>query len=454
MAGDVIRDLAERRPELSLQQAVLPAQHEVLERIEHRIAHREGIGVPRVHERQLLLEHQRAGGHRRKNRIAFLRHPSEHRDVDLLQSVYSLKIPKLELGHAAAGFLLHHHVRNPVVLEQREQVVAHPRLVVVHVAGGKDRRLARGMFAVLHRERRAGCKMRSELPARVGRQFAVLMYSESRLKNGSYKAVLVGCIDGLRHHRDRGELAERVGGGQQPVAQPDAFAELDRFRAQHQVGEVDVPGVRRHVRALRHVAHVAQVALLDDLPVVLLCNAVDLHGRGGVHQVEQGREGGAQVHAPPAAVADVEDAPELLLDLRLVVELGVLPVEPMPGRSLERTLAHQSLSESRAFWKRLAWLRSALASVSNQSAISPKPSSRACFAMPGYMSVYSWVSPATAAFRLSRVRPIGRLVAGSPTASRYSRCPCACPVSPSAVERNSAETSFWPSTSALAAKYR
>src|SRR2546427_2247765 len=60
--------------------------------------------------------------------------------------------------------------------------------------------------------------------------------------------------------------------------------------------------------------------------------------------------------------------------------------------------------------------------------------------MPGYMSVYSWVSPATAAFRLSRVRPIGRLVAGSPTASRYSRCPCACPVSPSAVERDRKST--------------
>ena len=34
--------------------------------------------------------------------------------------------------------------------------------------------------------------------------------------------------------------------------------------------------------------------------------------------------------------------------------------------------------------------------------------------MPGYMSVYSWVSPAMAAFRLSRVRPIGSPVAGSP----------------------------------------
>ncbi len=66
-------------------------------------------------------------------------------------------------------------------------------------------------------------------------------------------------------------------------------------------------------------------------------------------------------------------------------------------------------------WKRPAWDFSAFARVSNQSAISLKPSSRALFAMPGYMSVYSCVSPATEARRLLTVSPIGRSVAGSPT---------------------------------------
>ena len=48
--------------------------------------------------------------------------------------------------------------------------------------------------------------------------------------------------------------------------------------------------------------------------------------------------------------------------------------------------------------------------------------------------------------------PIGRPVAGSPHCSRYSRWPCAWPVSPSAVERNTAATSLWPSISAFCAK--
>ena len=85
----------------------------------------------------------------------------------------------------------------------------------------------------------------------------------------------------------------------------------------------------------------------------------------------------------------------------------------------------QDSRASSAFWKRLACERSALASVSNQSAISSKPSSRAYLAMPGYMSVYSWVSPAMAAFRLSaRVadRQAGRGIAHSLEIFQVTMC--------------------------------
>src|SRR5216684_3444676 len=115
---------------------------------------------------------------------------------------------------------------------------------------------------------------------------------------------------------------------------------------------------------------------------------------------------------------------------------------------------HLDQSASSAFCKRPTCDFPALASVSNQSAISSKPSWRATRAMPGYMSVYSWISLAIAALRMSPVGPIGLPVAGSPTSSRYSRWPCACPVLPSAVERNTAARSLKPSTSAFRAKQR
>ena len=98
--------------------------------------------------------------------------------------------------------------------------------------------------------------------------------------------------------------------------------------------------------------------------------------------------------------------------------------------------------DSKVFWNLPACDFSAFAKVSNQSAISSKPSSLAVFAIPGYISVYSCVSPATADARLSLFSPIGFPVAGSPTSSRYSRCPWACPVSPSAVDLKTDATSL------------
>ena len=70
------------------------------------------------------------------------------------------------------------------------------------------------------------------------------------------------------------------------------------------------------------------------------------------------------------------------------------------------------------------------------------------------MSVYSCVSPVMAAFILSEVVPMGKPVAGPPHSSKYSRWAYAYPVSPSAVERNTADTSLYLSTSAFAAKYK
>src|SRR6267378_3798120 len=106
--------------------------------------------------------------------------------------------------------------------------------------------------------------------------------------------------------------------------------------------------MRRNVRTLRHVAEVAEVALVDDLPVVLSFDAVELQGGRVVHQVEQRRERRAQADAAAAAVADVEDAPELRLGFRLVPEPGIFPVERMPGRSLERSFALHLLPNRRA----------------------------------------------------------------------------------------------------------
>ena len=116
-------------------------------------------------------------------------------------------------------------------------------------------------------------------------------------------------------------------------------AEVDGLRAEHQMREIDVPRMRRNVRALRHVADVAEVALVDDLRVVVLRDAVDFQRRRRVDEIEQRRERLAQAHAPAAAVADVEDALHLLLERLRVVERRVAPRDGMPCRCLEVAFA-------------------------------------------------------------------------------------------------------------------
>jgi hypothetical protein len=47
--------------------------------------------------------------------------------------------------------------------------------------------------------------------------------------------------------------------------------------------------------------------MIDDFAVVLLVNAVEFAGLGLVDQIEEGWKRVAEVEAPAAAVADVED---------------------------------------------------------------------------------------------------------------------------------------------------
>ena len=142
----------------------------------------------------------------------------------------------------------------------------------------------------------------------------------------------------------RGEGAEptgAIGVGELGLDEVDALlARLHGAMAQHEMGEVERPFVRRHVGALGHEAHVAERAGFLDLGVVLLLDAIELAGRAVVYQVEQAREGIAEIEAAPAAVTDVEDALHLLLERLLIPEPRVLPVQGMADGGFKAAFAH------------------------------------------------------------------------------------------------------------------
>ncbi len=340
VAGHMIGHLAERRLEVALQQAVGIARHQVFERVPHRLLHRLHFGVVGEHQRQLLLVHQRARGNRGKDGEAFARQLRQMRNVGFLEPDHGIEIAQFEFRHSAAGFLFHQYGGDLVVRQQLQQVVADARLVVVDVAGGVDRHLAGRLRAGLHRKVAARLGAGTEFRAVVLGQLAVGMDAQHAVDQLADRLVLQAGVDHLHHHWNRGELAHCVGAGQELVAKAGAaLLELDRLGTQHGVGEIEIPRMRRHVRAFGHVAEIAQIALVDHLHVVGLGNAVDLHRRRFVHKVEQRGKRGAQRQAAAAAVADIENALKLVVELVLVVEIRVFPVERVAGGGFEAAFA-------------------------------------------------------------------------------------------------------------------
>ena len=59
-----------------------------------------------------------------------------------------------------------------------------------------------------------------------------------------------------------------------------------------------------------------------------------------VDQVEQPGKAVAKIEAAPAAMADVEDAAHLLVQLRRVGEIRIGPGKGMPGRRVEAAFSH------------------------------------------------------------------------------------------------------------------
>ncbi len=134
-------------------------------------------------------------------------------------------------------------------------------------------------------------------------------------------------------HRDRRQLANGIRTGQDLVAHRRALVpEALCLCTQHQVREIEVPLVRRHVGTLGHVTDVTHVALVDHLVVVILCDTVDLHGLALINEIEQRGERIAQADAAPAPMTDVVHTLQLVEQAALVPEVVGLPVDGVPCR--------------------------------------------------------------------------------------------------------------------------
>ena len=342
VAWHMVRHRPQLPLEIGFQFSFLVPQHQIFERVEYGLLDLGHVGIVGEHEWQFLLEHQHAGRHRRDNVPALVHEFGQHRDIGFLGARHGLEIAQLQFGHAATALLLGKRHGNAVVFEHGDQIFTHMGFVVVAVTGGEQ-----GDLAMRASGRDRGCTFASAAAralaqgvAVIFRQYRLGVHAQNLVQHLAHGFGPIRGVHRLHHHRDAGQFADHVGAGQQFVALFDiAFFEFHRLGAQHQVREIYVPLMRRHIGALGHVTEIAEVAVIHDLPVVLLLHAVHFHGGRVVHQVEQRGEGIAQTHAATTAVADVEHALKLLHECGFVVKLRLAPRQGMACRRLETAFA-------------------------------------------------------------------------------------------------------------------
>jgi hypothetical protein len=93
--------------------------------------------------------------------------------------------------------------------------------------------------------------------------------------------------------------------------------------------------MRRNIRALGEIAEVTEIALIHYFGVIGDSNAIDFHGVTFIDQVEQGGEGVTQAHTAAAAVANIVDPFQFLVERVFVPEFGVVLIKWVSSRRVE-----------------------------------------------------------------------------------------------------------------------
>ena len=229
----------------------------------------------------------------------------------------------VEIGHPAAPLRRQRHV-HAVLLEHGDRRLAGAGIVVLDRAGREE---GDALFdAAANRFARRRSNQRENVSRWNAGSFAVPVDPDRRLHQA---AVDLEARDPVRQGRRRApELADQLGVAEKAILQRHALLPGRRGpRAQHEAREIDLPPVRRRVRAMV-VAELALIAEVDDFLDVGGRQLLDVAVHGiRVEPVEHHLERRAQRQAAPAARADVVDAAQLRVHLVELPEIRLPNVE-------------------------------------------------------------------------------------------------------------------------------
>ena len=287
MTGHVHRNAAADRREPRCETFLLGDVHHVFGDVVARLGQCLDAAVVGQNQRPFRFEHQRAGRHER-NHIIAPGNPDPEFGRDVARAVGNLgDLALFEQRHAAAAGIddLGFHT---VQSQHRARGHADCGVVVVAVAGRVDHRLAAKTGRIpVDLERRAG-----------GAHFKGLALE---FRQGGI-GVQPGELREQRAGQGIGRIRRPVGDGgceggelriavhlcEFGVSRGDfPLRRLDGAVAQHQMREVKIETMGRHIGTFCHIAHVTQRAGIDDGPKIGALDCIKFFRGGSINQIEQ-----------------------------------------------------------------------------------------------------------------------------------------------------------------------
>ena len=187
-------------------------------------------------------------------------------------------------------------------------------------------------------------------------QLGVAVDARDFLLEAAHRCIIAARRPIGRARDQRRPSAVAVGVGKRPIDGGNAVLLcFDRAVAQYQMRKVDVELMWRHIGALRHEAHVAKGAGVHDLFEIRARDRVEFAAFQFVDEIEESREGVAQIETAPARVTNIKNPSHFGVELRVVVKIGAAPIQRMPNRGLETAFSHLCCSKTqRPSWPGLS----------------------------------------------------------------------------------------------------
>src|SRR3546814_8901157 len=91
---------------------------------------------------------------------------------------------------------------------------------------------------------------------------------------------------------------------------------LDGTVTQHQMGEIQIPFMGRHIGALHHEAHVTEGACIHDFLEILAIEMLHILMLAFIDHIEKRGETVAQIEATAAAMTNIENPAQLCVQRR------------------------------------------------------------------------------------------------------------------------------------------